>query len=97
MSPCRPPLPLSLVLMKINYVVCLNFSTYIVIKLERNIYLKCSKITESRIEFKTFDSNTMLDHYLSKKFKLIEKGKFNYLINTLIIISNLICYQNRSL
>jgi hypothetical protein len=40
-------------------------------------------MTESRFEFKTFDSNTMLNHHLSQKFKLIESGKFNHLINTI--------------
>jgi hypothetical protein len=54
-------------------------------------------MTESRIEFKTFDFDIMLDHRLSRKLKLIRKDKFNYLINTLTIISNLICYQNSSL
>jgi hypothetical protein len=30
-------------------------------------------------------SDTMLNHQLSQNFKLIEKGKSNHLINTLII------------
>jgi hypothetical protein len=38
---------------------------------------------ESKFEFKTFSSNTMLNHHLSQKVKLIGRGKFNYLIITL--------------
>jgi hypothetical protein len=40
---------------------------------------------ELRFELKTFSFNTMLNHYLFQKFKLIGIGKFNYLINTLTI------------
>ena len=35
-------------------------------------------------ELRTFDSNTILNYKLSKKFKLIEINKFNSLIITLI-------------
>lgn len=38
---------------------------------------------ESRFEFKTFGSDTMLNHHLSKKLKLVGIGKFNHLTNTL--------------
>jgi hypothetical protein len=34
-------------------------------------------------ELKTLSSNTMLNHNLSTKPKLIGKGKFNHLTNTL--------------
>jgi hypothetical protein len=43
---------------------------------------------ESRFELRTFGSDTMLNHHLSQKFKRIERGKFNHLINTLIDIIN---------
>jgi len=37
-------------------------------------------------ELKTFIFDTMLNHYLFQKLKLIEKCKFNYLINTLTLM-----------
>jgi hypothetical protein len=40
-------------------------------------------MTESRFELKTFGSDTMLNYHLFQKLKLIRKGKFNHLINTL--------------
>jgi hypothetical protein len=40
-------------------------------------------MTESRFELRTFGSDTMLNHHLSQKLKLIGRGKFNHLINTL--------------
>jgi hypothetical protein len=40
-------------------------------------------MTKSRFEFRTFVSNTMLNYHSSQKFKLIGRGKFNHLINTL--------------
>lgn len=40
-------------------------------------------MTESRIELKTFGSNTILNCHLYQKFKLIRRDKFNYLIDTL--------------
>jgi hypothetical protein len=39
-------------------------------------------MTKSRFELRTFGSDTMLNH-LSPKLKLIRRGKFNHLINTL--------------
>jgi hypothetical protein len=49
---------------------------------------------ESRSELKTFGFDTILNYHLSQKLKLIERGKFNHLINTLTlsIIDNL--YKN---
>jgi hypothetical protein len=38
---------------------------------------------ESRFEFKTFGFDTILNHNLPYKLKLIGRGKFNHLINTL--------------
>jgi hypothetical protein len=40
-------------------------------------------MTKSRFELKIFRSDTMLNHHLSQKLKLIGRGKFNHLINTL--------------
>jgi hypothetical protein len=40
-------------------------------------------MAELIFELRTFDSNTMLNHYLSQKFKPIKIGKFNNLINIL--------------
>jgi hypothetical protein len=40
---------------------------------------------EPRFELKTFDSDIMLNHHLSQKLKLIERDKFNHLINTLTV------------
>jgi len=40
---------------------------------------------ESRFELRTFGFDTMLNHHLSQKFKLIEIGKFNHLIKTLTL------------
>jgi hypothetical protein len=40
---------------------------------------------ELRFKLKTFGFDTMLNHQLSKKLKLIGRGKFNYLINILTI------------
>jgi hypothetical protein len=37
---------------------------------------------EGKVELKISISDTMLNHYSFQKFKLIEKSKFNYLINT---------------
>ena len=37
---------------------------------------------ESRFELKTFVFDTMLNHHLFQKFKLIGKNKFNHLINS---------------
>jgi hypothetical protein len=45
-------------------------------------------MTESRFELKTFDTDIILNFHLSQKFKLIQRGKFNYLINTLTLIAN---------
>jgi len=42
-------------------------------------------MTDSKFKLMTFDYNTMLNHHLSQKFKPIEKGKLNNLINTLIV------------
>jgi hypothetical protein len=42
---------------------------------------------ESRFELKTFDSDVMLNHQLSQKFKLKGKDKFNHLINTLTVLT----------
>jgi hypothetical protein len=47
------------------------------------IYLNWGKLTESKFDYRTFSSNTMLNYYFSRKLKLIEKGKFNHLIITL--------------
>jgi hypothetical protein len=41
------------------------------------------ELTELKFELITFSSDTMLNHHLSHKLKLIEKNKFNYLIITL--------------
>lgn len=38
---------------------------------------------ESGFELMIFYSETMLNHYLTKKFKLIGRDRFNHLINTL--------------
>jgi hypothetical protein len=35
-------------------------------------------MTESRFELRTFGSDTMLNHHLSQKFKLIGRGKFDH-------------------
>jgi hypothetical protein len=40
-------------------------------------------MTESKFEFRTFGSDTKLNHYLFQKLKLIGRDKFNHLINTL--------------
>ena len=40
----------------------------------------------SRFELKTFVSNTMLNHHLLKKFKLIGRVKFNHLIFILTLL-----------
>jgi hypothetical protein len=40
---------------------------------------------ESSFELRTFGSDTKLNYHLSQKFKLIGRGKFNHLINTLIV------------
>jgi hypothetical protein len=40
-------------------------------------------MTESRFKLETFCSDTMLNHHLSQKLKLIRRVKFNYLIDTL--------------
>jgi hypothetical protein len=45
-------------------------------------------MTKSKFELKTFSSDTMLNFHLSKKLKLIERNKFNHIINTLIILFN---------
>jgi hypothetical protein len=42
-------------------------------------------MAESKFELKIFDFDTMLNHNLSQKLKLIGISKFNYLINTLTI------------
>ena len=41
-------------------------------------------LTELKFDLRTFGFDTMLNHHLSKKLKLIERDKFNHLINTLI-------------
>jgi hypothetical protein len=38
---------------------------------------------KSKFELKTFDFDTMLNHHLSQKLKLIGKSKFNHFINNL--------------
>jgi hypothetical protein len=38
---------------------------------------------KSRFELRTFGFDTMLNHHLSQKLKLIGRCKFNHLINTL--------------
>jgi hypothetical protein len=43
-------------------------------------------MTESRFEFKIFGSDAMLNQHLSQKLKLIGRGKFNHLINTLTVM-----------
>jgi hypothetical protein len=43
-------------------------------------------MTESRFELNTFDFDTMLNHHLSQKLKLIGRVKFNHLINTLTLV-----------
>lgn len=45
---------------------------------------------ESRFDLRTFDFDTMLNHHLSQKLKLIGIGKFNNLINTLTIL--MLCF-----
>jgi hypothetical protein len=40
---------------------------------------------ESGFEFMTSDLDTILNHYLSQKLKMIGMGKFNNLINILTI------------
>ena len=40
---------------------------------------------ESRFKLKTFGFDNMLNHQLSQKLKLIGRGKFNHLTNTLTI------------
>jgi hypothetical protein len=44
---------------------------------------------KSMFKLKTSDSNTILNHYLFIKFKLIKRGKFNHLTNTLTQINDL--------
>jgi hypothetical protein len=39
-------------------------------------------MTESMFELRIFGSDTLVNHYLSQKLKLIERFKFNHLINT---------------
>jgi hypothetical protein len=41
---------------------------------------------KSRFELIALDFDTMLNHHLSQKFKLIGKDEFNHLINILTII-----------
>jgi hypothetical protein len=48
-----------------------------------NIQLKYEVNEEIRFELKTFGSDTMLNHHLFRKLKLIERDKFNHLINIL--------------
>jgi hypothetical protein len=38
-----------------------------------------------RFEFRIFGFNTILNRYLFQKLKLIRNGKFNYLINIIIL------------
>ena len=38
---------------------------------------------ESKFDFRTFNYDTMLNHQLFQKLKLIEKRKFNHLIISL--------------
>ena len=40
-------------------------------------------LTKSRFDPKTFDSDVMLNHHLSQKYKLIGRETFNHLIITL--------------
>ena len=42
---------------------------------------------ESRFELKTFDSDIVLNHQVSQKLKLKKRDKFNYLINTLTVLT----------
>jgi hypothetical protein len=49
---------------------------------------------ESRFELRTFGSDTMLNYHLSQKLKLIGRGKFNHLINTLTYKSMLSIVEN---
>jgi hypothetical protein len=44
-------------------------------------------MTESRFELRTFSSDTMLNYHLFQKLKLIGRGKFNRLINTLTLVT----------
>ena len=40
---------------------------------------------ESMFGLKIFDFDIILNYYLFSKFKLIRKGKYNHLINTLTV------------
>ena len=42
-------------------------------------------LIKSMFNSRTFGSNSMLNHHLSQKVKLIRRGKFNNLINTLTV------------
>ena len=44
-------------------------------------------LTKLRFNLKTFDSDTMLNHYFSHKLKLIRRCKFNNLTITLTLPS----------
>ena len=41
-----------------------------------------SKVKETKIEFRIFCSNIMLNYQMSQNLKLLRYGKFNHLINT---------------
>jgi hypothetical protein len=45
---------------------------------------------KSKFELKIFGSDTMLNHHLSQKLKLIGRDKFNHLINTLTLCISIV-------
>jgi hypothetical protein len=45
-------------------------------------------MTKIRFEFRTFGSDTMLNHHLFQKFKLIRNDKLNHLNNIVPGMSN---------
>jgi len=50
-------------------------------------------MTEIMFELRTFGFDTMLNHHLFQKLKLIRIGKFTHLINTLTVIYNFISFK----
>ena len=61
----------------------LNF--FLISEIQHVVYLIKirGELMKLRFELRTFNSDTMLNHHLSHKLKLIERDKFNYLIITL--------------
>jgi hypothetical protein len=46
------------------------------------------ELMKLRFELMTFGSNTLLNHHLFQKFKLIGRDKFNHLINILSALNS---------